>query len=64
MTSPKIKRAIAAFEKAVEDKAFQGSYPTYSDDYEEQAQLDAIHTAIEHNYVKARAKLERLMKNV
>lgn len=64
MPSIKVKRAIAAFEKAVQDKALEGTYPYHSDDMEEQAELDAIHVAIEHNYVKARAKLERLLENV
>lgn len=64
MPSTKVKRAIVAFERAVEDRAFKGSYPIYSDGPEEQIQLDAIHMTIEHNYVKARAKLERLLENV
>lgn len=64
MPSPKVKRAIAAFEKAVENRAFIGTIPLHCDDEEEQQQADAARLIIEHNYVKARAKLERLMENV
>lgn len=64
MPSPKVKRAIAAFEKAVEDRAFVGTIPLHCDDREEQARADYARAAIEHNYIKARAKLERLMENV
>lgn len=64
MTSRKVRDAIRAFEKAVTDKAFEGTIPYTSDDPEEQEALENTHLAIEHNYVKARAKLERLMENV
>ena len=64
MPSRKVKRAITAFERAVEDKVFLGTIPLYCDDREEQELADNERLAIEHNYVKARAKLERLMENV
>lgn len=64
MASSKIKSAINAFERAVEDRAFLGTIPVHCDDEEEQELADARRTIIEHNYVKARAKLERLMENV
>lgn len=64
MTSVKVNRAIKAFERAVENRAFDGTIPHTSDDPEEQAELDAVHLALEHNYIKARAKLERLMENL
>jgi hypothetical protein len=62
MPSSKVSRAIRAFEKAVEGRASLGMIPLYCDDKEEQAALDNARTIIEHNYVKARAKLERLME--
>lgn len=62
MLSRKAKRAVRAFEKAIEELAFDGSIPYHSDDDEEQAELDSVHLALEHNYVKARAKLERLLE--
>lgn len=52
MLSTKVVRAIAAFERAVENRAFIGTI--HPDDQE----------VIEHNYVKARAALERLLENV
>lgn len=64
MPSQKVRRAIRAFEKAVEDRVFLGALPLYCDDREEQERVDYERTAIEHNYVKARAKLERLLENV
>lgn len=64
MPSPNVRRAIKAFEKAVEDKVFLGTIPLFCDDREEQERANYERTAIEHNYVKARAKLERLMENV
>lgn len=63
MRKSAITRAINAFERAVEDKAMDGSIPYYSDDPQEQMELDAEHDAIKHNYIKARAKLERLLEN-
>lgn len=64
MASSKVTRAIKAFEKAVENRAFKGTIPLHCDDEEEQRLADDIRLKIEHNYVKARAKLERLMENV
>ena len=64
MPSTKVKRAIKAFEKAIEARALLGTIPLYCDDPEEQLQADFERMAIEHNYVKARAKLERLLENV
>lgn len=64
MPSAKVKRAIKAFEKAVEDRAFLGTIPLHCDDEEEQEMADAARLLIEHNYIKARAKLERLMENL
>lgn len=65
MPSAKVKRAIRAFEKAIRDKCdreYMGPY--YSHDDLDRAGIDAINLVIEHNYVKARAKLERLMENL
>jgi len=64
MASSKVRRAINAFEQAVADRTFIGTIPLYFDDEEEQKEADATRLAIEHNYVKARAKLERLLENV
>lgn len=64
MPSTKVKRAIAAFEKAVEDRVFLGTIPLHCEDREEQELADFERTAIEHNYIKARARLERLLENV
>lgn len=64
MPSAKVTRAIRAFEKAVEDKAFVGTIPLHSDDEEEQKEADIMRAVIQNNYIKARAKLERLMENV
>lgn len=64
MPSNKVVRAICAFEIAVTDRAFLGTIPLHCDDPEEQELADATRLIIEHNYVKARAKLERLMENV
>jgi hypothetical protein len=64
MPSKRVKQAIAAFEQAVENRAFIGTIPLHCDDDEEQERADHERFAIEHNYVKARAKLERLMENV
>lgn len=64
MPSQKVKRAIKAFEKAVEDRAFIGTIPLHCDDREEQARADYARVTILHNYIKARSKLERLMENV
>lgn len=61
--STKAKRAIRAFEEAVRDYADLGTIPLYCDDPEEQRSADSMRLAIEHNYVKARAKLERLLEN-
>lgn len=53
MPSPRVKRAIKAFEKAVEDRtSFRQPF----------SPLEWV--TVEHNYVKARAKLERLLENV
>lgn len=54
MTSLKVRRATAAFEKAVEDRAAVF--------YFDRSRAEVLVT--EHNYVKARAKLERLLENV
>lgn len=64
MPSIKVTRAINAFESAVNDRAFIGTIPLHCDDREEQEHADSSRLIIEHNYVKARAKLERLLENV
>lgn len=64
MPSAKVIRAIHAFEKAVENKAFVGTIPLHCDDEEEQRIADCQRLIIQHNYIKARAKLERLLENV
>lgn len=63
MPSTKVTRAIRAFEKAVEDRAFVGTIPLHCDDEEEQLAADYQRLIIQHNYIKARTKLERLLEN-
>jgi len=63
MLSRKAKKAIIDFELAVEARAFKGTIPILCDDDEEQREADRARFTIEHNYVKARAKLERLLED-
>lgn len=56
MPSARVKRAIRAFENAVEDKTLGNT------DYALLNEAELL--VVEHNYVKARAKLERLMENL
>lgn len=64
MRNPKIaiNRAINRFERAVERKTFDGTIPLYSDDMEEQAQLDAAHLYIKREYSMARTRLQSLLE--
>lgn len=55
MPSSKVVRAIKAFENAVRERA----YASLNSKIDNEEWL-----IFEHNYVKARAKLERLMENV
>lgn len=57
----KYTRAVDAFERAVEDKAFEGTIPVFSDDREEQQALDAAHKRIQTNYTRARNRLLALL---
>lgn len=60
MPSAKVTRAIRAFEEAVTAKALM--YTTSR--HEERAEGYSQRVIIEHNYVKARSALERLLENV
>lgn len=55
------RNAVAYFERSVDDKAFQGQYPRFSDCADEQKQLDAIHRRIEYNYTRSRNALLKLL---
>lgn len=56
MPNQKVKRIIAAFEKAVFERAYlPHKIPIAWTDEQ---------LAIEHNYIKARAKLERLLEEL
>jgi hypothetical protein len=57
-----IARAINRFERAVERKAFKGTIPYYSEDDNEQVQLDAAHRYINREYNMAKTRLRTMLE--
>jgi len=58
----KLAKAIAAFEKAVDEMAFIGTIPVYSDDPEEQVLITQARKRLKTNYTRTKNRLWKLYK--
>ena len=60
-TDKAFNRALERYARAREEKSWEGQYPVFSSDRDEQAQLDAIHAGINHELNHSRKLLDNLI---
>lgn len=57
-----LRNALRYYVEARISKAEEGQYPYFSEDREEQEQLDDIHQEIEHDLIRSENRLMRLLE--